>query len=225
MQPGKLQIAAELQRQKALPDQLAALRTRLDHLQRAERVTRVLCRRSGLVDGFEWGSMRPGRAWRPSAWHRSPPLPFHSFLHRGAGTCRVCGQPIYGGGSYRSSAGPVAKRLTWHTVCTVSYFLMTKPSDQAAALVFRQDGLCAITREPLGPPAAAYITSVDVDHEVPLFRVRDHHAAEPWYELIRFWGSGNLRAITGEAHRNKSATEARERAGLKIGKHAAATTS
>lgn len=223
-QPSKLELAAEAHRLKALPDHLEVLRERLRYLEYAERVTRILCRRSGLVDGFRWGAMKPG-TWLPSAWHRAPPLPFHSFVHRGAGTCRVCGQPIYGGGSFRSFAGPVAKRLTWHKLCTTTYFLMTKPNDQVAALVFRQQGRCAITREPIGPPAADYITSVDVDHEVPLFRVRERHADEPWYEMIRFWGTGNLRAITGEAHRNKNAEEARERAGLKIGKHAAATTS
>lgn len=191
---------------------LETLRLRLNRLLYAERVTRILCWRSGPVDGFTWGAIPPGRTWRPSAWHRAPPLPFHSTIHKGAGWCRVCGQPIYGAGSFRSFAGPQSTRLTWHTICTESYFLMTKPADYAAALLLRQGGLCAVTGEPIGPPAEKYILDVEVDHDIPLFRVARDHTEEPWYELIRFWGSGNLKAITRAAHLAKCAAEARERA-------------
>lgn len=186
-------------------------KVRLRQILYAERVTRTLCWRSGSVDGFTWGAIPPNRTWRPSAWHRSPPLPFHSHMHKGAGWCRICGQPIYGGGSYRSFAGPQSGRLTWHTTCTLSYFLIMKPADYAAALLLRQGGLCAISGEPIGPPAKEYILDVEVDHNIPLFRVARDHRDEPWYELIRFWGSGNLQAISRSAHLAKCADEARER--------------
>lgn len=189
------------------------LRRRLNYLLYAERVTRILARRSGPVAGYRWRAPNP--AWNDPTRltsHRAPPLPFHSFVHRGAGTCRVCGQPIYGGGSFRSFAGPVSKRLTWHSVCTATYFLMTKPTDQSEALILRQGGRCAITAEPIGPPAREWCSAVDIDHEVPLFRVARLHADEPWFELIRFWMTGNLRAITPAAHKAKGADEARERA-------------
>lgn len=201
-----------------------ALQARLRYMQYAERVTRILCRRSGVVDEFTWDGYGLGRTWRASAWHRSPPLPFHSTVHKGAGWCRVCGQPIYGGGSFRSFAGPQSKRLTWHTLCTTTYFLMTKPSNYANVLLVRQAGLCWISGEPLGPPAKEYLLEADVDHDVPLFRVARDHAAEPWYELIRFWGFGNLRAVTRAAHLTKSALEAAERRASRVKDEPAVTT-
>lgn len=181
--------------------------TQLRRMMYAERVTRILCRRSGLVDGFKWGMMRPGRTWRPSAWCRTPPLPFHSMVHKGAGWCRVCGQPIYGEGSFRKFAGPVSK-LTWHNACLSSYFLWTKPSDYAELLIHRQEERCAVSGVPITLP---YSPNVDVDHDVPLFRVARDHADEPWHDLIRFWGFGNLRAVTHAAHLAKNAEEAKER--------------
>lgn len=190
---------------------LEATKLRLRQLLYAERVTRTLCWRSGAVEGFTWDGWLPGRQWRASAWHRSPPLPFHSTIHKGAGWCRVCGQPIYGAGSYRSFGGPQSTRLTWHLICTESYFLMRNPADYAASLLLRQGGLCAISGEAIGPPAKEYILDVEVDHDIPLFRVARDHSDEPWYELIRFWGSGNLKAITRAAHLAKCAEEARER--------------
>lgn len=188
------------------PEDLEALRARLRYLLYAERVTRILCRRSGVVDGWRW--LTPSRAGKPGN-HRAPPLPFHSTVHRGGGTCRVCGQPIYGGGSFRSFAGPVSTRLTWHTLCTASYFLMTKPADQAAVLILRQGERCAITGDPIPLP---YVHA-EVDHDVPLFRVARDHLDEPWHELLRFWMTGNLQAVNRRGHLVKCAEEARERAG------------
>lgn len=192
------------------PKVLEALQARLRYMLYAERVTRILSRRSGEVPGFRWRA--PPASYRDQtrlSSHRSPPLPFHSFVHRGGGTCRVCGQPIYGGGSFRSFAGPRSKRLTWHTLCTSTYFLMTKPADYAAILILRQGERCAVSGAAIPLP----YRNADVDHEVPLFRVARENAEEPWFELIRFWGFGNLRAITNAAHITKNAAEARERAG------------
>lgn len=184
----------------------------LRRLQYAERVTRILCWRSGPeIVGFKW--RRAPASWRDQnrlLSHRSPPLPFHSTIHKGAGFCRVCGQPIYGGGSFRSFAGAPSKRLTWHTLCTEVYFVMTRPTDYIAPLLLRQREACAVTGESIPLP---YSKTVEVDHEIPLYRVARDHAEEPWCELIRFWMSGNLRVITRSAHVAKSATEAVERSG------------
>lgn len=196
---------------------------RLRYMLYAERVTRILCRRSGAVPGYSWRAPPASARGEAATYlrsHRVPPLPFHQVVHKGFGSCRVCGQPVYGAGgrpsgagTFRSFAGPVSIRLTWHNVCLSTYFLMTKPSDYAELLIERQDQVCAISgariRLPYNP------NEVDVDHAVPLFRVARDHAGEPWYELIRFWGFGNLRAVTHAAHLRKCADEARERSGLR----------
>lgn len=180
----------------------------------AERVARILCRRSGAVPGYRWRGPPDSAVgeWATRLTsHRVPPLPFHQTVHKGAGSCRVCGQPIHGGGSFRKFAGPISPRLTWHNACLSAYFLMTKPSDYAELLIERQDGRCAISGDRIELPYSP--NNVDVDHEVPLFRVARDHAGEPWHELIRFWGFGNLRAVTRAAHLAKCAAEAKERAG------------
>lgn len=210
------------------PEDIERMRRRLNGFLYAERVTRILCRRSGDVPGYRWREtasywnnepVPAERMKNARASHRVPPLPFHSFKHLGPGFCRLCGQRIYGEGSFRSFAvskhGRDSKR-TWHSVCTTTYFMMTKPNDYVGVLAFRQNGLCAITGEPIAPPAREYLLRADADHEVPLYRVARDHEDEPWYELIRFWMTYNLRAITNEAHKAKNAFEARERAGRTV---------
>jgi hypothetical protein len=183
-----------------------ALRARLRSILYAERVTRILCRRSGLVEGFE--PFRKGG-------HRVPPLPFHAKIHKGPGWCRVCGQPIYGGGSFRRHAGAQSKRLTWHSICTTTYFIMTKPADYAAVIILKQGCVCALSGAKIALP---YSTNVEVDHSTPLYRVARDHASEPWHELLRFWMTGNLQVITKAAHLHKCAEEAGERAGRPLRK-------
>ena len=195
------------------PDDIEALRGRLRYFLYAERVTRILCRRSGAVEGYQWRA--PPKSWADQTRltsHRNPPLPFHSMVHKGPGWCRVCGQPVYGGGSFRTFAGEQSKRLTWHTICTAAYFLMTKPADYTAILILRQGQVCAITGAPLPLP----YRNVEVDHDVPLYRVARDHGDEPWYDLLRFWMTGNLRAITRAAYLAKCADEARDRAESRI---------
>jgi hypothetical protein len=170
----------------------AEYRARLTELVECEAIALDRCRKSGLVEGYRW-----------AAKGRTPPLPFHSFVHDKA-KCRVCGQPTKG-------------RLTWHHQCVTAYLMWTKPADYAGTISFRQGGLCAITRIPIGPPARTYISQVEIDHETPIYRVRREMADRPWFELLPFWGLANLRAITVEAHKTKSATEARERAAHRTG--------
>lgn len=190
---------------------LERLVARLRYVLWAERVTRILCRRSGDVAGYRW--RQPPKSWTDQTRltsHRSPPLPFHQGMSR-PGHCRVCGQPIYAAGSYRPFLKPNA-RLTWHDVCLSTYTMMTKPAEMTEIFCLRQNGRCAVTGVAL-PHASS---SADMDHTVPLFRVAQLHADEPWYDLIRFWGSGNLRAISHAAHKAKCADEAAERAGRKV---------
>lgn len=158
------------------------------------------CRISGLVEGFEWPARsRAGRIY--TAAHRAPPLPFHSFERRGAGFCRVCGQET---GS---------ERRTWHPECLEVYTLWTKPGDYARALAFRQADLCPVSGQTFRLTPQWWPKGVEIDHEFPLFRVPLEHADEPWFDLLRFWGLDNLRALSRDGHVMKSAEEACWRAG------------
>lgn len=201
------------------PEDIEALRAKLTRIQQAEKVTLMLAKRSGAQPDYEWRpeprpycSMYDRReyAGKIIRTHRDPPLPFHAKAH-GPGTCRICGQPIYGGGGHLKKNGPPHSRLTWHKACTISYFVMIKPSDYIAPLVLLQNMRCPLSGRDLSlpSPAGQYL---EVDHDIPLFRVARDHADRPWFELIKYWMTGNLRAITREAHLAKCAAEARERA-------------
>lgn len=131
----------------------------------------------------------PGWSWQAAG--RRPPLPFYAMKTE-PGRCRVCGQPIDGG------------KVTWHGDCLATYWLWTKASDYANVLLHRQGWRCAITGEPAN--------GIEIDHEVPIYQVRRDMADQPWFELLRFWGLGNLRAISRAAHVAKSAAEAADRA-------------
>jgi hypothetical protein len=209
-------VAADLREGagRMTPDEKAARDAdKLAEILRCEQITLKLCRKSGDVEGYRWRA--PHASWRDQTRltsHRAPPLPFHSFVHRGAGTCRVCGQPVYDGGRWKQKAGQKpSSRLTWHSVCTTTYFVMTKPNDYRDLLIRRQAGVCALSGDLIDVPFRE--DAVDVDHRVPLYRVARDHADEPWFRLIRFWMTGNLFAVTRAAHLIKCADEARERAG------------
>lgn len=155
------------------------------------KTTLERCRLSGAVEGWSW-----------SAKGRRPPLPFWERKAE-PGRCRVCGQPIL------TPKGQPA-RVTWHPDCTTTYFVWMTPGNYANLLIHRQGGVCAIKREPLT------VMGCEVDHEVPIYRVRRDHREEPWFELLRFWSLGNLRALSRRAHVEKSALEAAERAGRPV---------
>lgn len=202
--------------------EIAAIRARLAAIEKAERVTLMLAQRSGEVADYEWRpaprpycslyDRREYSGGRPTRTHRDPPLPFHA-RRSVPGTCRVCGQPIYGGGGWRETAGPVSTRLTWHTNCTTTYFVMTKAADYTAPLILRQGMRCAVSGEPIPLP---YPAGIEVDHEIPLFRVARDRADLPWFHMIAFWMTWNLRALTRAAHLAKCADEARERASFRM---------
>lgn len=197
------------------------LRSQLCAMERAEATTRILCWRSGPRPDYDWrpaprpyciiSDRREYSGGAPMRTHRNPPLPFHADPSR-PGWCRICGQPINERGGWRMSfRRPQSTRLTWHPVCTTTYFLWAQTSNYAAMVAFRQGGLCALTGEPIGPPAKEYVTNIEVDHVVPLFRVARDHADLPWCEMIRFWGLSNLQALSRAGHLQKCAEEARER--------------
>lgn len=195
------------------PDEIAELRRRLRALERAEAITRILCWRSGPRPDYDWRpaprpycSMYDRREYsggRPVRTHRDPPLPFHADRPR-PGWCRVCGQPIGSQGGWRITAKrPQSTRLTWHSVCTETYFLWVKTSNYTAVIARRQDGICPITGE--------VIRYGEVDHRVPLYRVAREHADLPWCEMIRFWGLSNLQVLSRAGHLQKCREEAVER--------------
>lgn len=204
-------------------DEIEALRAKLTRIQQAEKVTLMLAKRSGAQPDYDWRpasrpycniqDRREYSGGRPLRNHRDPPLPFHS-KHHGPGICRICGQPIYGGGGHLKKNGPQHSRLTWHKVCTITYFVMVKPSDYIAPLVLLQDMRCSATGVELFLPSP-WGQYLEADHDIPLFRVARDYAGRPWFELIKYWMTGNLRAITREAHLAKCAAEAKERAGLR----------
>lgn len=193
--------------------------TRLRLTLEAQAITLRLCRKSGLVPGYEWleqprpySTIEPRRSYtggRPPS-HRTPPLPFHSMLHKGAGFCRVCGQPVYGKrGSHLAKFGE--SKRTWHDVCVTTYLVMTKPNGFDDILVLRQQETCPVT----GITMALGAYRAEVDHVIPLYRIGRDHRDEPWYELLRFWLLPNLQALSRAAHVAKCADEARERAGMR----------
>lgn len=181
---------------------------RLADVEAAEKITLMLCRRSGVVDGFSWPAP-PRNSWNrraPRSKHRTPPLPFHTIKTLGEGFCRVCGQPVYGKeGSHLKKFGP--SKRTWHDACVTTFFLMTKTGDYYDVIALKQKQLCAVSGEPL--------KYAEVDHRFPLYQVARDHAAEPWYRLMRFWTLENLQVINRGPHVAKCAAEARERAGMR----------
>lgn len=169
-------------------ERIEKARADLRHIRNCQRYTIARCRKSGIVPGWSW-----------HASGRRPPLPFYDGDSE-PGRCRICGQPT-------------GSRVTWDPKCVTTYTLWTKPGTYALPLAVGQDGLCAITREPIGPPAREYLIDFEIDHEIPIYRVRRDFADRPWFDLLRYWGLSNLRGITRAAHVAKSAVEARERAG------------
>lgn len=160
-------------------------------LVKAEAGTLERCALSGLIEGWTW-----------AAKSRRPPLPFWERKVE-PGNCRLCGQPIF------TPRGDRA-RVTWHPDCVTTYWVWMTPGNYANLLIHRQGGVCAVTGEPVK------VLDCEVDHEIPIYRVRRDHREEPWFELLRFWSLGNLRAISRRAHVEKSAREAAERAGRPV---------
>lgn len=149
--------------------------------------------------------------WRPHAGGRRPPLPFW----RGK-DCPICGFDVFAGGGWRAADGPKRGTQRWHGCCTQFYLTMRDYNDQACWLAGRQDWCCPVTGEPLRVQTkmgAYLLQDLEVDHVVPLWRVRRDWAQHRWPDVLRFWLPGNLQAVSQAGHRIKTAREAAERAG------------
>lgn len=166
---------------------------------------------------------------------RLPPLPFYSGLGEKppVGCCRVCGQPIFHGRSWKPSAGPRHAQAGWHSICYAAYQAWRQPGNALAFLARRQNGLCAYSGRPIarlvelapndyrrqarwGSQTHEWriLPEVEVDHFVPLWRVAGMVAS--WPRVLDYWGVGNLRAVLKEAHKQKSRIEAGQRARMRL---------
>lgn len=176
------------------------------HPVRADRLARALAKRSGAPDGWRWRLPEPGRG--PVASFRDPPAPYreHAFA-RGPGHCCVCGQPVFRFGWHADLWGEEQpnRRASWHAACVAAWKLWNAPSDHVRFLKRLQRHRCTQTGKRL-------LRTAEVDHRIPLFQVWRDLKAEPWPELLGYWGMPNLRVINREAHVLKCAIEAADRA-------------
>ena len=168
------------------------------HPLRADRLARALARLSGAPEGWRWDG---GSAFR------MPPAPYReAAFARGPGHCCVCGQPVFRFGWHRKLSPNEApnRRARWHAACVAAWKFWNAPSDQVRILKRVQSRRCAASGRRL-------LRGAEVDHRVPLFRVRREHRDAPWPDLLAFWGAPNLQVVNRGAHVQKCAAEAAER--------------
>ncbi|HVL72405.1 MAG TPA: hypothetical protein VM434_11045 [Beijerinckiaceae bacterium] len=166
------------------------------HPVRADRLARALARRSGAPEGW---------TWRPQDGRR-PPAPWREDRFAlGPGRCCLCGQPVFRHGWHADSGAGPSRRARWHLVCVAAWKLWNAPQGHARALKRLQGGRCAET-------GARLLRTAEIDHRIPLYRVRRDHRDLPWPDLLAFWGVPNLRVVNRAAHVAKCAAEAAERA-------------
>jgi len=181
------------------------------HPVRADRLARLLARRTGTPAGWTWRLRAAGEKDDLPTSFRMPPAPFReATMSRGPGFCRVCGQPAYAFGWHLDlwGRGP-NQNARWHAACVAAWNLWTAPSDQIRLLKRLQNRRCAETGARLGKTA-------EVDHRVPLFRVWREHRNVPWPALLDFWGVTNLQVINRDVHVAKCAAEAGSRSRISI---------
>jgi len=181
------------------------------HPVRADRLARLLARRTGTPEGWSWRLGSAGKKDDLPTSFRMPPAPFREgALARGPGFCRVCGQPAYAFGWHLDLWGRGRNQnARWHAACVAAWNLWTAPSDQIRLLKRLQNRRCAETGARLGKTA-------EVDHRVPLFRVWREHRNVPWPALLDFWGVTNLQVINRDVHVAKCAAEAGSRSRISI---------
>lgn len=103
----------------------------------------------------------------------------------------------------------------WHAPCVDAWRRWTSGAGLWRFLAERQGWVCAETGKPLREPAGYLLRTPEVDHKVPLWRVRAEAAQHQWPDVLRFWDIGNLQALSPEGHRLKTAREAAERAAIR----------
>lgn len=152
--------------------------------------------------------------------HRRPPLPGLSRIFGGhkripSNHCPVCGHECFEGGDWRESAGRPRWNKSWHDCCLAAHNTWTRYADLAFRLAVKQGGRCPISRERILSQCGTYhLPGVQVDHIVPLWRIAVDAHLYQWPDVLRFWGLGNLQALSASGHRAKNAKEAKERASL-----------
>jgi hypothetical protein len=164
-------------------------------------------------------------------YSREPPLPGWKTLDKNQ--CPVCGQPTFAGGAWWPEAGPPRFNKQWHEACALTHQTWRHPDFLAQTLAIKQGGVCPETGDRVlidrpfvkfpydADPAKRMIVEVrqvlapgvEVDHRLPLWRVRREAHLYQWPEVLKFWGPGNLQALSNAGHKAKTAREARERAG------------
>jgi hypothetical protein len=176
------------------------------HPLRADRLARALARKSGAPAGWTW-RLHPRGAGGLSASLRTPPAPYREkAFSLGPGHCCVCGQPVYRLGWHADLWHAVPnKNANWHSACVIAWQLWNAPSDYAKLLRKIQRRRCAAS-------AGRLWKNAEVDHRIPLFQVWREHRDMPWPALLAFWGAPNLQVINREAHVDKCADEAGDRA-------------
>lgn len=171
-----------------------------------------------------------------ATWSREPPIPGprrwfgDDWKTHPKNRCPVCARPCYAGGDHRPGAGPPRWNKCWHGCCQAIQGIWRDPTWVGRWLAERQGGVCPLTGETLlGEPhprsgVRGVLGGVQVDHVVPLWRVRHDGADHVWPDVLRFWGPQNLQALSPAGHLQKTAQEARDRARLYAAAPASAQT-
>lgn len=135
---------------------------------------------------------------------RRPPQPYTN-----QSGCPMCGLPRFSFGWHNDWDGKgETSRGRWHRSCFMAFDFMSKPNEFGYFFEERQNGLCALSGEPL--------KNFSIDHNYPLYKVYRNFSHLPIDQLLGFWGPGNLRAVNDGPHKRKSAAEARERAEWRV---------
>ncbi len=178
------------------------------HPLRADRLARALAQKTGQPEGWRWRLSREAEDGLGRSF-RVPPAPFREAAYsRGAGSCRICGQPVFRFGWHLDlwGEGKPNHRTRWHACCIAAWKFWMTPRDHVRLLRRRQGRHCPVS-------GLRLLKSAEVDHRVPLYRVWRDHRDAPWPDLLAFWGAPNLQTINSLAHRRKSGAEAGDRSG------------
>ena len=134
--------------------------------------------------------------------HRKPPLPVTP-----QGTCRWCLKAIEP--TLKKDGQPRKIQPTWHKKCLELWWMAVDPTRAVPALIARDGAGCGECG--CGSEGRWLSYSAQVDHKIPLWKVRHLPDAERfWYFTL-----ANLWILCMKCHAIKTAKEAAERAHLR----------